>query len=1189
MISGPTCRACGFGNPPGARFCGRCGDRLAAGCPTCGEPIRSGLPFCTACGTPLAVQPEPTRRLPVQIPLPREQRRIVSVLFVDLVGYTVAAAASDPEDLRRMQSAYFGTARMVIERYGGTVEKYIGDAVMACFGAPTAHEDDPYRAVAAALHVRDALLDQRLPGGRPMRVRLGVATGEALVDLDADRQAMVAGDVVNIACRLEEHAQPGTILVDLATARATGSLAEFAEAAPILLPGRPDPVQCRAALRTVAPPAGGVSSTAVIGRDSEIALLTGALRRTVRDRSPQLVTILGDAGLGKSRLVRELEARLGEVGEPVRWRVGHCPPYGESVTFWALAEIVKTHAGVLDSDTAEAARAKVTAAVAAVLPPEDAPGVADRLAPLLGLGAGSPSAEEARAAWTRFLLAIAEDQPLALVVEDLHWADDALLDFLEGLLGAAGHVPLLLVVTARPHQLSERRPDWGAQLRDSVKIPLSPLDGPQTAALFGALLGRSVLPAETQRRLIGLAGGNPLYAAEYVRMLADTGALRPGSGRRALPSAGLPLPQSVHSLIASRLDLLAPAERAVLQAAAVVGQQFSAGAAAAVAGADPAVVEPALQALDRRQIVRRRATPSVRGDTDYEFRHVLVRDVAYAQIPRATRAEQHRRTADWLDAVTATREDDIAELLAHHRVAAYDLVAERGAYPALNAAAYAEPARRALLAAADRAARLHALSAARGYVDRALALWPAGVDPAGRWRAIRLAQEVCFFASEDEFYAGDGPTLLAEAAVALLALGDVAEAARAETLLGQVEWYRAEAAAAFGHLGRAVALLATEPPSEQKATAYAELARLHMLTHHHTAAIEAATVARGMAHALDQPEIEAGALVTIGTARYLSGNPAGVADQEAAVDLARRHRLRALHRAANNLAATLQEEGQLRRSYELIEESEAVGRNAGLSLTSKFSEPDVAMRAYFAGDWGRALAVSDAWLGGLVTATPHPWEIHLRALCAWLRLLRGAPAQTVEPDLRRALELARRGSFPQLLRPALAHAALCRVITGDLPEAAPLYDELDTEWRDEPASASREWIQAAVNVGSQLDAYDDGDRVLTVVRRLEALRRPTLWVHAALASGRAHLAAGRPEAGALAAEAAERYAEIGDLSDQALATLHAARAYVAAGRPDQASAYVVAARAFCRRNAAVRLLAYLPAVRDLPLEVGRGV
>lgn len=1150
--SSPPCDACGLASPDGSYFCGYCGTRL----PSAATAVRTS-------GSVL---------------VPLEQRRIVTVLFVDVVGYTAAAADADPEDLRQLQSSYFKAARTVIERCGGTVEKYIGDAVMACFGAPIAHEDDTCRAVTAALQLRDALRGQLLPGDRPMLIRAGVATGEALVDLRSDPgtgQGMVAGDVVNLACRLEQGAAPGSVLADGPTQRATVDHIEYAAATALHLDGRPDSVPCWTAVRTKPQRPDRPGGPPLVGRSAQVEALTGALADVVRDRSPRLVTVLGDAGLGKSRLVREVAARAGTTAAPMRWLFGHCPPYGESVTFWALAEVVKTAAGVLDSDAPEPAWAKLRAAVSTVLQPDDVPGVVERLSPLLGLGAGSPSADEARAAWTRYLLAIAEAGPLALVIEDLHWADDGLLDFLEGLLGAASGVPLLLIVTARP-QFLDRRPEWGRRGAAGRDIALRPLDEAQTADLVATLLGGTLLTVRTRQRVVDSVGGNPLYAEEYVRMLADSGALSRRPGAAGPAEDDLHVPQSVQGVIASRLDLLTPVERAVVSAAAVVGHHFWAGAVAAVAAAELAVVAPVLATLVRRELIRRRPASTVDGEAEYEFQHVLVRDVAYGQIPRSLRADQHRRAADWLDEMTAGRGDDIAELLAHHRVAAYDLVAGRSR-AAAAAAPYADPARRALIAAAERAMRLHALPAARGYVDRALSLWPADVDPPGRWRAVRLAAEVCFLCCEDEFYAAEGPRQLAEVSAALLGLGEVREAARAETVLGQAEWYRADPAAAFRSLQRAVDLLAAEPPSAQKAAAYAELGRLHMLAHHHDDAIAAAGTARAMALTLGLPEVATGALVTIGTARYLSGDPGGIADQETAVGLARRHRLRALHRAANNLAVTLQEEGQLRRSYALIEESAEVARRAGLSLTAKFSGPEEVMRAYFAGDWDTALAVAGGWLGRLGD-TPHPWEVHLRALSAWLRLMRGAAAADVESDVLRALELARRGGVPQLLRPALAHAMLCRIITGDiagdLSLAIELYDELDDGWRGDPASASREWIHLAVRAAARLDARTGGARVATIVGRLEQLPRPTLWVQAALLTGRAQLDVGRPAAD-LAARAVEIYVSIGDESDTALAQLQAVRVHLAAGLPERAADYAREARAFGRRNRAPLMLAEL--------------
>src|ERR671918_1169800 len=531
----PECAACGFTNRPGALFCGSCGAQLGRGCPQCGEVVASGLAYCTACGAELEPDAAVT---PIT-----EERKIVTVLFADLVGFTGRAERLDPEDVRGMLIPYYGRLRSELERFGGTVEKFIGDAVVALFGAPLAHEDDPERAVRAALAIREAI--RELNAADPslgLRVRIGVTTGEAMVTLGARPSAgegMAAGDVVNVAARLQTAAPPGGILVDEPTQRATQRVIEFREVEPVQAKGKAEPVP---AWEVVAPRTrlgvdiafrGGAE---LVGRRQELDLLLDALARAQRERAPQLVTLVGVPGIGKSRLLWELYATLSNDPDVfVKWRQGRSLPYGEGVSFWALGEMVKSQAGILESDDAEAAGEKLASAVSGVLgEPEEARWVVRHLRPLVGLGrTQSAGREEAFTAWRRFFEALAEQRPLLLVFEDVHWADDGLLDFVDHLVDWTAGVPLLVVCTARP-ELLDRRPGWGGGKTDATIVSLRPLSDEQTTVLLGKLLDRAVLPADTQTALLQRAGGNPLYAEQYARIVEEVG-----------DGAELPLPETV--------------------------------------------------------------------------------------------------------------------------------------------------------------------------------------------------------------------------------------------------------------------------------------------------------------------------------------------------------------------------------------------------------------------------------------------------------------------------------------------------------------------------------------------------------------------------------------------------------------------------------------------------------------------
>jgi class 3 adenylate cyclase len=557
----------------------------------------------------------------------RRERKVVTVLFADLVGFTSRAETLDPEDVEAILRPFHEQLRAELERHGGTVEKFIGDAVMAVFGAPVVHEDDPERAVRAALAIRDAIVDDGT-----LEVRIGVNTGEALVNVDARPEAgegMVAGDVVNTGARLQRAAPTNGILAGETTFRATERSIEYRKHDPVDAKGKADPVpvweavQARSRLevdvqRPRAP---------LVGRDRELDVLVDALARVRSERATQLVTLVGEPGIGKSRLVYELFQAVESAPELIWWRHGRSLPYGEGVSFWALGQMVKTQAGVLETDTAEAAEEKLRAAVREM---DEADWLFSHLRPLVGLGTADREDQrsEAFSAWRKFLEELADERPLVLAFEDLHWADDGLLDFVDYLVDWASDVPILAVASARP-ELLERRPGWGGGKRNATTISLAPLAADDTARLIAALLEKSVLPAETQASLLRRAGGNPLYAEEFARMLAERG-----------PTEALP--ETLQGIISARLDMLAPDEKTLLQRAAVVGKTFWLGP---LNGTSHTALEDQLHALQRKDFVRRERRSSVERDTEYSFLHVLIRDVAYAQIPRRTRA--HNATSKW--------------------------------------------------------------------------------------------------------------------------------------------------------------------------------------------------------------------------------------------------------------------------------------------------------------------------------------------------------------------------------------------------------------------------------------------------------------------------------------------------------------------------------------------------------------
>ncbi|WP_243706387.1 adenylate/guanylate cyclase domain-containing protein [Micromonospora sp. KC721] len=972
------CDRCGRPAAERDRFCGGCGAELADTCPRCRHPLAADVAFCTSCGTPRPRSDRPA------VP-PQEDRRRVSVLFVDLIDFTPYVERTDPEQVRGMQTGFFAAARRVVGQYGGVVEKYIGDAVMALFGAPVATETDALRCVRAGLELQRVLTRFAPIGADELRFRVGVATGEALVDVAAARdggQAIVAGDVVNTASRMQSVAPPGGVLVCRVTHALTREAIRYAAQSPVTLRGRSSPTEVWLALSPVRrqPTDQKPDTTPLIDREHELGLLVNALHRSVRDRMPQVVTLFGRAGIGKSRLVRELHRHVGRlVDQPLTWRTGRCPPFGENVTFAALADIVKAEAGILDTDPALTAQRRLAAAVAELVGPGERDRVTDALHPLVGLAGTGLPAEEAESAWRRFLLALAARRPTVLVFEDLHWADTAMLRFVELLGAAARDVPLLLLCTARS-ELVDRHPGWAGTITGSVTVTLPPLRDAGIASLYQHMFGQAAFPAEMLTPLVEVAGGNPLYAHEYVRMLIEQGALRRGGRGWSLKECpDLPMPESVHAVIANRVDLLDGKDRAVLLAASVVGVQFWPGAVAAALGQPVETVERALRRLEQRDFVHEQATSTMAGQPEFRFRHVLVRDVCYQRLPRTERVARHERTADWIDALSNSRDTDLAEVLAHHRWAAHEIARTLGT-PIRR---YAGPARAALHRAARRAYALHGLAAAAGHVARALGLADDG-DPVDRLRLELLSTEISFYRDGNAFLSGGGPEQLQALADRLLAHGDEACAARGWTLLGQAAWLRADRSAAVACLDRAVTLFAPLPDSTQKADAHAELGRLHMLNYEWDAAVAAAETAAAIGERLGLAEIRTNARITAATARYQAGDRAGLDELHALVEISRTQQLLALPRAVQNLAYALREEGDWLRSDALLSSAPAA-RGSGQTLATSYSGE--AMRAYFDGDFSRLLAAADAF----VDTPTGGWDMQVRGLRSCLLVLRGQP------------------------------------------------------------------------------------------------------------------------------------------------------------------------------------------------------
>jgi class 3 adenylate cyclase len=636
-------------------------------CSRCGAEGPEGARFCPSCGAPLAVDGV-------------GERKVATMLFADVVGSTALASGRDPEDVRARLERYFAVAREVLDAHGGTVEKFIGDAVLAIFGAPRSHGDDPDRAVRAGLELVDRV------GELGLGLRVGIATGEVLA-AGPGADLAVAGEAVNAAARVQQGAPAGGVLVDARTAGACRAVA-LEPAGDLEAKGFETPIAVFAA--TAAPGEVGrlLRDTPLVGRDDDLALLRLVVRRAFSARAPALVTLVGEAGLGKTRLANELVRTLVQDGTGVRVLEGVSPPYGRGIAFWALAEIVRSAAGT----TPDAPAMDVRSALADVLRGRGAPDadeVADGLGLALGAGddSGTRADDRVRRAWRRLLAILAGERPLLLVLDDIHWADEGLLDLVEEIAGGLGELPLVAVCTARP-ELLDVRPGWAGGLRGATAVDLRPLGADDARALADVLLGPS--GHALADRVAELAGGNPFFTEEVARRLAE--------------AADEVLPDTVQGAVAARIDLLPDDEKLVVQRAAVLGATFSEDGLRALLDADPA---PALRGLARREIV---VELSGEGPGIHGFRHQLLRDVAYRSLPRAARAELHERAAEWVAASAGERMAELSELVAFHREQA--AVLERSEGRELAAIA-------ALREAAEHVERRGAVEGAQALLERA--------------------------------------------------------------------------------------------------------------------------------------------------------------------------------------------------------------------------------------------------------------------------------------------------------------------------------------------------------------------------------------------------------------------------------------------------------------------------------------
>jgi class 3 adenylate cyclase/tetratricopeptide (TPR) repeat protein len=955
-----VCSSCGTQNDAGQKFCGECGARLAATCPSCGTENPPGQKFCGECGAVLRAQggaPGGGGDVPSAAPgaAPVAERRLVSVLFADLVGFTTLTEDRDPEETRELLTRYFELGREVIERYGGTVEKFIGDAVMAVWGAPTAHEDDAERAVRAALDLVDAV--QTL--GPSIRARAGVLTGEAAVTVGATAQGMVAGDLVNTASRLQGVASPGTVLVGEATQRAAGRAIAFTPAGDQHLKGKAAPVPAWVAVRVVAEVGGRSRSDALeapfVGRESELRLLKDLYHATSREQRPRLVSVIGPAGIGKTRLAWEFLKYIDGLVETVWWHDGRSPAYGDGISFWALGEMVRERAGLLETDDAATTRAKLAVTLEEHVPdPDERQWIGSALLTLLGVESDLRT-EQLFGAWRTFFERLAATAPVVMVFEDHHFADSGLLDFVDHLLEWSRNVPIYVLTLSRP-ELLDRRPDIGAGKRDFTSLHLEPLSTEQMEELLAGLVPG--LPASAVAAIVARADGMPLYAVETVRMLLADGRLaKDGDTYRPIGDlAELAVPETLTALIASRLDALDPVDRALIGDAAVLGQSFSVDALAAVAGVEPASLAARLRGLVRRELLTVEADPRSPERGQYAFVQALIREVAYNTLAKRDRKSRHVAAARFFESLGS---DELAGALAGHYVAAH-----RNAGEGPEADALAAQARVALRAAAERAMRVGSPGQAVTFLDQA-----RGVTRDEQELADLLERSAG--AAEDAHLTDLAEERSRAAVEARRSLGDPDAVARATARLSEllVSTLRPEAAIAI--LEPAVEALgppstgATQtdgPPIGPGGVALlAQLGRAYFFTDSSERAIEVIDRALAAGESLDLVELVSDSLITRGSCLMNVGRAyEGIGAIRTGVELAEQHGLaRTAIRGRVNLGV-YQAHSDPRAGLTNDREALALARRLGFESYVRTLIGNAASAALETGEWDWAVGEVEA-------------------------------------------------------------------------------------------------------------------------------------------------------------------------------------------------------------------------------------
>jgi len=931
------------------------------------------MKFCGQCGSALGAGASAAPESPTA------ERRLVSVLFADLVGFTSLSESRDAEEVRELLTRYFDTSRTLIARYGGTVEKFIGDAVMAVWGTPVAREDDAERAVRAALELvaSVAALGEKV-SAPDLRARAGVLTGEAAVTLGAEGQGMVAGDLVNTASRIQAAAEPGQVFVGDATRRATDAAIAYEDAGAYELKGKAEPQRLWRALRVVAGRGGALKSVGLeapfVGRDRELALVKERFHATVEDGKANRVSVVGIAGIGKSRLSWELYKYLDGLAQTVSWHRGRCLPYGDGVTYWALAEMVRMRGGIAEGEEAASALSKLGACLEQyVADPEERAWVHPRLAHLLSLeDRTAGSREDLFAGWRLVFERVAERTPTVLVFEDCQWADAALVDFIEYLLDWSRESRLLVLTLARP-EVADRHPGLASARRASTSIYLEPLPRQAMEALLSGLVPG--LPDALRERILDRAEGVPLYAVETVRMLLDRGLLERQGDRFTVtgPVDVLEVPETLHALIAARLDGLPPEERRILQTAAVAGKTFSADAIVTLTGVPAPEVDALLASLVRKELlsVQTDARSPERGQ--YVFLQALARKVAYETLSLRQRKALHLAQAEYLETSWKAEDEEVVEIVASHFLEAYRAAPEAEDAPAIKARA-AE----SLVRAGQRAASLAAMDEAQQYFERA-----AEFAATHEARAVLLER-----AGAAAYAAGRGDRAITqfEEAVRLFEEEGMAHpAARVSTRMAEILWERGQIERAIENMESSFAVLVEDEPDADLAMLAAQLGRLLYFTGDVEHATQRIDDALRMAERLWLPEALSQSLNTKSLILDAQGrHEEARALLKHSLDLAlEQDAPSAAFRAFFNLTHSLIEWDQYEAAGDLGRRALALARKIGDRGYESNFLAQIALAQWITGEWDQALEGLEA-----VYDSPEPSMIAVsRSLPSIVHLL----------------------------------------------------------------------------------------------------------------------------------------------------------------------------------------------------------